>query len=62
MTTVQAFCLLSTILFVMFGVMINSNNAVGMLLKSGAILMAIFGALVTAGVFGFVVANGIRLI
>lgn len=62
MTTIQLFCLLSTVFFVMLAVMLNGSNALGMLLKAFAWVMAIFGAFVTAGVFGFVVANGVRLI
>ena len=62
MTTIQTFCMLSTIFAVMIGVMINGNSTIGMLLKAFAWLMALFGAFVTAGVFGFVLANGIRLI
>ena len=62
MTTIQTFCMLSTIFAVMIGVMINGNSTIGLLLKSFAWLMALFGAFVTAGVFGFILANGIRLI
>lgn len=62
MTIIQIFCMISTIFFVMFGVMINSTNIIGLLLKFFAWLMVLFGAFVTAGVFGFILANGIRFI
>ena len=61
MTTIQTFCMLSTIFFVLVGVMVNSNSTIGLLIKAFAWIMALFGAFVTAGVFGFVLANGIRL-
>lgn len=61
MTTIQVFCALSTIFAVMIGVMVNGSNPLGLLLKSFAWIMAIFGAFVTASVFGFVLQNGIRL-
>lgn len=62
MTTVQTFCILSTIFAVLIGVMVSGNSAAGLLLKALAWVLAIFGAFVTAGVFGFVIANGTRLI
>ena len=62
MTTIQTFCMLSTIFFVLIGVMVNGNNAVGLFLKVFAWIMALFGAFVTASVFGFVLANGARLV
>ncbi len=62
MTTIQYFCVLSTIFFVLIGVMVNGTNAVGLLLKAFAWIMAIFGSFVTAAVFGFVLQNGIRLV
>lgn len=62
MTTIQLFCLLSTVLFAMLGVMLDGDNAMGMLFKAFAWIMALFGAFVTASVFGFVLQNGIRLI
>jgi len=62
MPTIQLFCVLATVFFVLIGVMVNGGNVVGLLLKAFAWCMVIFGSFVTAAVFGFVLQNGIRLI
>lgn len=61
MTTIQVFCSLSTIFFVLVGVMSNASNAVGLLLKAFAWITAFVGVFATASAFDFVLQNGIRL-
>ncbi len=62
MTAIQLFCVLSTVFAVTIGVMVSGNGPLGLFLKAMAWCLAIFGAFVTAGAFGLVLANGMRLV
>lgn len=62
MTYIQTFVILSTVFFVALSVMLNSENIVGMMLKFVAVLMAIFGVVMSLASLGIVFSNGIRLI
>lgn len=62
MTYIQTFVILSTVFFVALSVMLNSENIVGMMLKFVAVLMAIFGVVMSLASLGIVFSNGVRLI
>ena len=62
MTAVQLFCILSTMFAVFVGTMVSSGSTIGLMLKSIAWCLAVFGAFVTGGTFGLVLANGARLV
>lgn len=62
MSAIQLFCLVSTSMFILLGVMLNTQNTVGLVLKAICWILAVFGTFVSMAVFGVVLASGIRLV